>query len=265
MLSGQITRDHPLYGTILSYYQAIYQEDKDYNEVEFHAFSYQLTETLRNHYVSTLRLPMPELSYNSLSNALVDTYKSGKDDRARLIKSIIGSFMNFVFVLEATMNKWREKEVPESTLQFLIGLFQWMTFEQGIHEIKRFMPTANSPPVVLFRAATRMSQSDPYITMTNTDYSSTLVRSFPTTEDPVARLNRLRQEGGKMLNYNMYAIRSFGSESDLFDFSFLTKATGLGAQNALVSRDMKLELLDLTGLQQIATDQFVSIPRYVRW
>lgn len=265
MLSDQIKRDHPLYNIISSYYRGSYQEDKDYTELEFHGFCYQMSEEMRDYYVVKLLLPMPELSYNSFKNALVDTYKSNKDDRALLVKSIIGSFMNFVFVLINAMDKWRENDVPEITRVTIVSLFQWMTFEQGINEIKRWMPTATSPRVVLFRAATRMSKDDPYINMPNTNYSSTLVRMFPITEGEAARQRRIRQEDGKILNYNIYAIRSFGSESNIIDFSFLTKAKDLGAEKVLVSKDKRLELLDLKDLHKSATLHVVYMPNSVPW
>lgn len=249
---------------ISSYYRASYDENKDYSPIEFHAFCYHLTETLRNHYVGTLRVALPELSLLSLNGALVDTYKSNTEDRSRLIKAIIGSFMNFVSVMKDAMNQWRRKEVPEGTLVLLASLFQWMTFEQGIVEMKRWMPTTTSPPVVLFRAVTKMSRADPFITMKNIDYSSTLIRVFP-TEDAAARQRRLNEEEGQALNYNIYAIRSYGPESELVDFSFLTKAQGLGAEKVLVSRDNKLELLDLTELYESASRQSVYTPRYVPW
>ena len=264
MLGGQITRDHPLYSVISSYYRSSYDEAKDYTVPEFHLVCSHFSKAMENYYNETLRVPLSTLSYNSLYNALLDTFKSDQEDRAHLIKAIIGSFMNFAFIMNNAATIWRQKNVPEETFLVLVSLFQWMTFEQGQAEIKRWLPIWK-PPVVLFRAATRMSTADPFINMANIDYSSTVVNAFYLENTNAAKQEKLRQTGGQMLNYDTYSVRTFGPESDLADFSFLLKAQEAGAERVLSPYHGGLKTVELTDLYKSATKGNVRIRQYASW
>lgn len=265
MLSGQITSSDPLYRTIETYYASSYDEAKDYTSVEFQLVCKTLANLMRDHYRGEIRLALSPMSYTSVHAALVDSYKSNKTDRARLVKSIIGSFMNYVKTMRAAADVWRKIPLPESVTILLLSLFNWMTFEQGQAEIRRWMPENTSPNVILFRAVTKMSQRDPFVTMPKIDYSSTLVQSFPPASTPDQRQALVNQSGGVALSYHLYATRNFGPDTEVDYFYFLKKALDAGAQKVLVYHENELKLLDLAELEDNARNAIPYNPRYTTW